>query len=617
MQTNIIYNKSCRDMAGIDDESVQMIVTSPPYWMMRIYLKKDDPLKHEEIGLEEHPQKYIDNLVEIFNGECRRVLKKDGILFVNLGDIYFHGPSGSLSKKETSWERNSRNEAVEASKFRKVKSDKGWLQPKQLMMIPERFAIAMQEKGWILRNKICWFKPNHMPNSVQDRFANSFELIFFFTKSPKYYFNLDAVRIPWADSSIKRLFRGVSEDNKYNRSEESKNYGARNLHQPRKNIKEYQGKFSNIEDESLYGSPRARNIRLKKREIKAQQKEQLFKEQLPMSGGGSQKKCSEIMKNVQMNRSLSMTSPKYEGTEGHSNRQGLNRELSEVERRKYEVITKEVCGYLKEWRAKKELTTNQIAEIMQYPESTVSHWFRTDLSGACLPVPEQWKKLKQILQFDDQYDEVMTSIEITDNAIRFSNKGRNPADCWEIEQNKTDEFNYSIGIRDKEFIEFRNLPPLEEISNYLNEYRNKKGLTIEQIEGLNKEAYPSKEDWIKLKQILEFDDKYDKAMTEVFVKSSEKQNNPLGKDPSDLWFISTQSSGELHFAVFPEKLIQPLILCSTKPGDVVLDPFIGSGTTAKVALKYNRKYIGFELNKEYIEIAKKRINNLQIELPLF
>lgn len=75
--------------------------------------------------------------------------------------------------------------------------DNNWLQPKQLLGLPWRFAIAMQEKGWILRNSCIWHKPNHMPSSVKDRFGNSYEYVFMFVKSRKYFFNLDAIRIPY------------------------------------------------------------------------------------------------------------------------------------------------------------------------------------------------------------------------------------------------------------------------------------------------------------------------------------------------------------------------------------------------------------------------------------
>ena len=663
----IIQGHTLEVLKEIPDNSISCVITSPPYWGLRDYNLPDiiwdgdkdcehnwkeeitkrpnasggktewakeklaikgkenysefvDYNKRETVsnfcskcgafkgslGLEPTIDLFIKHLVDIFD-EIKRVLRDDGTVWVNLGDTYGTVSGGMEQLRKMKKDTPQYDVIPYADGYEGVKQDgkKVMDLEKSLCMVPERFAITMQDKGWCLRNKIIWYKPNHMPSSIKDRFSNSYELIFFFVKRPKYKFYLDNVRIPWAESSIQRLFRGVSEDNKYNQLEDKQSFGARGLTEPQVNIQ--------------------------KREIKTQQKEQLFNEQLPMLGGGSKKKCSEIMKNVQSNieKSLknTMRSPKYESADGHSNRQGLNRELSEVEKRKYEAVTKEVCGYLKEWRKKKHLDLKYIAELMQYPESTISHFFRTDLSGACLPTPEQWWKLKEILGFDDKFDKTMTETIITDNAIKFSNMGRNPGDCWKIEGNKTDEFNYSIGMRDKEFVEFRNLPSLKEIADYINEYRKKKSITIDKIEELfgsqaphhwfSGESYPSKEDWIKLKKILEFDNKYDKAITEVFLKPSEKQNYPEGKNPADIWFISTSSFSESHFAVFPPKLVETILFAITKPGDIVLDPFIGAGTTALVCAKYNRKYIGYEINKDYIKIINKRLEGLQINLPIY
>lgn len=93
-----------------------------------------------------------------------------------------------------------------------------------------------------------------------------------------------------------------------------------------------------------------------------------------------------------------------------------------------------------------------------------------------------------------------------------------------------------------------------------------------------------------------------------FVKISDKRNK------RDVWSVATQAVKETHFATFPEKLIEPCILAGCPIGGVVLDPFFGSGTTGRVATRLNRKYLGIELNPEYIEIANKRTDNIQMSL---
>lgn len=135
----------------LENNSIKCVITSPPYYKARNYGNTD------QIGLEETPEKYVESLVNVFEGLKDKVTS-DGNLFVNLGDKY----------------------------------DKN----KSLMLIPSLFAIKMIENGWILRNKIIWYKPNHQPSPVKDRLTNTYEEIFHFTKQRKYYYDLDSIRIP-------------------------------------------------------------------------------------------------------------------------------------------------------------------------------------------------------------------------------------------------------------------------------------------------------------------------------------------------------------------------------------------------------------------------------------
>lgn len=184
------------------DEFVDMAITSPPYYSLRDY-KIDG-----QIGLEEHPQLFINKLVEIFH-ELKRVLKKTGSFYLNLGDTFMGGnlcagmspdyKSLSTIHKEK-YNSKKFNEAIK--KRNKLRSN--WLQPKQLLMVPYRTAISMQEDGWILRNIIIWKKISPMPSSVTDRYNTSYEPIFFFVKSRKYFFDLDSIREPYKPSSVQR-----------------------------------------------------------------------------------------------------------------------------------------------------------------------------------------------------------------------------------------------------------------------------------------------------------------------------------------------------------------------------------------------------------------------------
>lgn len=95
-----------------------------------------------------------------------------------------------------------------------------------------------------------------------------------------------------------------------------------------------------------------------------------------------------------------------------------------------------------------------------------------------------------------------------------------------------------------------------------------------------------------------------------FVKITEKRNK------RDVWSVTTKAVREAHFATFPEDLIKPCILAGSRQGGIVLDPFFGSGTTGRVAESLNRKYLGIELNSEYIQISHRRLDNVQTELQL-
>ena len=192
---NRIYHLGA--LAGLQQlpsASVDVIITSPPYWRLRDYGVEN------QIGSEADFNDYLDRLWAIFD-EAKRVLKKDGTCWVNLGDMY--GGSGLGASK--SGIRKGKNSILpdDLSYLPTVQHNRGKLD-KCLMCIPERFALGMIQRGWTLRNKIIWYKPNHMPHSVKDRLANSWEYLFLFTKSRKYYFDLDAIRLPYKASSYRR-----------------------------------------------------------------------------------------------------------------------------------------------------------------------------------------------------------------------------------------------------------------------------------------------------------------------------------------------------------------------------------------------------------------------------
>jgi DNA modification methylase len=197
-----IYNMDVTDaLRKMPAESVDCVMTSPPYWGLRDYGVKG------QIGLEPHPQEYIKRMVNVFQ-YVRHVLKPTGSVWLNMGDTYGGscGGWGATKKSETGIQDvtrgyfgSSKQRPPQAGNFKE-----NWLKPKQKLLMPHRLAIAMQDDGWILRNDVVWHKPSHMPSSVRDRLSNSFEFVFHFVKQRKYYYDLDAIRVPCQQSTIKR-----------------------------------------------------------------------------------------------------------------------------------------------------------------------------------------------------------------------------------------------------------------------------------------------------------------------------------------------------------------------------------------------------------------------------
>lgn len=162
----------------IPDNSIDCIISSPPYFALRDYGIKG------QIGLESDYKEFLEVMKKIMI-ECKRVLKDTGTCWINLGDTYAgsgKGAGGTGAKESFTFEKKPKiNENISA---------------KSRMGIPERFYINCIDAGWIARNHIPWIKGNPMPDPVKDRFANKWESVFFFAKKPKYFFNLDKVRIP-------------------------------------------------------------------------------------------------------------------------------------------------------------------------------------------------------------------------------------------------------------------------------------------------------------------------------------------------------------------------------------------------------------------------------------
>lgn len=155
---------------------VDCIVTSPPYYGQRDYGIAG------QIGQEDHPSEFVEKLLEIFE-LCGNVLSDTGSLWVNIGDTYW---SGKGAHKSAESKQGARRFGIRPQD---KPGDGRWARPKQLLLLPHRIAIGMQERGWLVRNDNVWVKPNPVPDQVRDRCSISHEYVFHFTKSRWYYFD--------------------------------------------------------------------------------------------------------------------------------------------------------------------------------------------------------------------------------------------------------------------------------------------------------------------------------------------------------------------------------------------------------------------------------------------
>jgi DNA modification methylase len=218
MSARIIIADVLAGLATLKDQSVQTVVTSPPYWGLRDYGVPG------QLGLEANPDDYLEKMVEVFR-EVRRVLKLRGTLWLNMGDCYATGAGrvgdapgggeqgarwrGEITRKRDSFRRDhaaaARLTGAVGPGTQPNRMPLPGLKPKDLVGMPWRLAFALQADGWWLRSDIVWSKPNPMPESVTDRPTKAHEYLFLMSRAARYYYNADAIREPVAEATWNRI----------------------------------------------------------------------------------------------------------------------------------------------------------------------------------------------------------------------------------------------------------------------------------------------------------------------------------------------------------------------------------------------------------------------------
>jgi DNA modification methylase len=209
----VICGDALTTLRGLPDESFQCVVTSPPYWALRDYGVAG------QIGLESTIGEYLARLVDAFR-EIHRVLRPDGVAWVNMGDSYIGSQCGGQTGTSTLRNPGSPDHARRAkASWRRDRAACGvephrgevGLKPKDLAGIPWRLAFALQADGWYLRSDNIWHKPNPMPESCGDRPTKAHEYVFLFSRSERYFYNSAEAREPVTGTAAPRMIRAAME----------------------------------------------------------------------------------------------------------------------------------------------------------------------------------------------------------------------------------------------------------------------------------------------------------------------------------------------------------------------------------------------------------------------
>lgn len=229
MTTTILVGDVRTRLRQLADDSIHCIITSPPYWGLRDYGVDG------QIGLEASPAEFIATMVDVFE-ELRRVLRPDGTCWVNMGDSYAGGRCFTGHPDPLRVQRGDVTEVMRAKRqmIASRRRDDApiprsdvrvpGLKPKDLVMMPHRLAIALQDAGWWVRQDIVWHKPNPMPESVRDRCTKAHEYIFLLTKSESYYYDKDAIAEPASPNTHARIPAGWATDTGRSHNELIGNY---------------------------------------------------------------------------------------------------------------------------------------------------------------------------------------------------------------------------------------------------------------------------------------------------------------------------------------------------------------------------------------------------------
>gem|GEM_PF-1143015 len=622
----IIQGDTLQVLKTFPDDCIDCIITSPPYWGLRDYGIEG------QIGLEPTLDGYIEKLLKI-TVELKRVLKPTGVMFWNHGDNYSSQPTGSSKALTNPFGKKYVHSGKNADEILKIHG-----RQKKILPVPQKclclqnyraIILMIDKQGWILRNVIIWHKPNHMPSSVRDRFTNSYEPVFMLVKKKKYWFDLDAVRVPHSESIKERCKYPVNAFGSFDET------GARLGKRIQKggNPKEIKlnplGKNpSDFWDDELLN--KLVSTRITKRDEKGRiiavgrkygLDEQYFENiDTPEKAYWFGFLFADGNVNKDRNRIIVGLSQKDE-----YHLELLKQDLQSEQPLEYEILNGSPCVFLR-------MNSKKMAEDL------VKHGIKTQKAFESIPEYLLNHFIRGLFDGDGwvRYRIASNGVSI-DFEVGFVNKD------IEIVKKVQKIFKKISGSK----------------SERIREYKGGFDFAIGGRRQVEKIGY-----WL-----------YNNA-TRYLIRKKSIFPQFINDNP-DVWIIPTQPFPDAHFAVFPPSLVDPMIkagcpewICKRcgkprarivgiekthnrenkrpdanvrpdnlerpppdwKPKDIkfigwsdcgcnagwkpgiVLDPFAGSGTTLYTARKLNRHYIGIELNPEYIKMAKKRLSKFGARL---
>jgi len=452
-----------------------------------------------QLGLEPTPFLYVGHIVMVCR-EIKRVLKNTGSVYVVLGDTY----AGSCSQGSQS----------KSQPYLRLYPQRKVLQPKCLIGIPWRVAVALIDDDWVLRNAIIWHKPNAMPSSVKDRLTCTYETIFHFVKNRKYYYDLDTIREPHKTAfapfnlrvrDVKRGKGGISTFGELKASKEE--------------VEKYVYPESKLTKHDL-AVGRVGNVNYT---------DPLHTKRFHSKG----KNPGDVIKAKWSNVSGQSTQSNF----GHGGTHG-NRFNHPLGKNPGDVFQAKKKPYIGNNPHRMRLHKNCYAPLNPERPEDLSHPLGKNPGDV---ISERVRaNLKHFIPSGSGGHYAFGGLD-SKEAKHYAERGRNPGDIVK-----------AYTVRHKSWMSKPGHP-----------YTHKRVWTPEQREAIG-----------------------------------------------DFWSISTKPFKGAHFAVYPEEICVKPIKSSCPPGGIVLDPMCGSGTTLVVAKKLGMNYIGFDINPNYVEMAKKRLSEI-------